>query len=128
VFGNFNDLAKKNQQLIRQLLESDAVPGDEDGYDAHLLGKLRGLYGSCMNEDELDNLGTEPLLKVTRLVRELFNGKTTVINANGEKEGNLTAALAYLHSIGWSFYEKVENSSKAIWYRGPCALRFRRRW
>jgi endothelin-converting enzyme len=105
VFGAFNDLAVKNQQLVRELLESDTVPsGADSAADAQLLAKLRGMYGSCMNEDELDRLSSEPLRKVARKIRELYGGKTAIVDGltgQNKTEGGLTAALAYLHTLGW---------------------------
>jgi endothelin-converting enzyme len=107
-FGSFNALAIKNQELIRQLLESDYVPDKEEdphGYDKAVLAKLRGLYGSCTAEDALNEKGDEPLLAVVRNLRNLFGGETTVIKSTttGKKNAtktNLTAALSYLHTRG----------------------------
>jgi endothelin-converting enzyme len=109
-FGTFNSLAIKNQQLIRGLLESDAVPNAADNYDAQLLGKLRGMYGSCMDEDKLDSAGTEPLLKVTRKLRELFHDHV-VFSSSEKASGGLTRALAYLHTMGQCFHRNRKSES-----------------
>lgn len=83
--------------------------GAEDPYDVLVLEKLRGLYGSCMDEDLLDARGQEPLLHVVRNIRKLFHGEGTIVDSqlrsgSGEdkdkfKKG-LTASLAYVHSRG----------------------------
>jgi endothelin-converting enzyme len=109
-FGTFNSLAIKNQQLIRGLLESDAVPSAADNYDAQLLGKLRGMYGSCMDEDKLDSAGTEPLLKVTRKLRELFHDHV-VFSSSEKASGGLTRALAYLHTMGQYSHRNKKSES-----------------
>ena len=69
-----------------------------------------------MNEDLLEARGPEPLLHVVQKVRDLYNGKTTVVDGGVEAEGwriplhhhedkekernGLTAAIAYLHTKG----------------------------
>jgi endothelin-converting enzyme len=109
----------KNKQVIQSILDPNTAPAShmrslatsqvsespaEDEYDEMLLGKLRGLYRSCMDEDYLDEVGAAPLLKVTDTIRKLFNGSTTIVDAsvdeNKEKDLNLTAAIVYLHSRG----------------------------
>ncbi|EIN07764.1 Metalloprotease [Punctularia strigosozonata HHB-11173 SS5] len=128
-FESFGELAVKNKQVIHAILEpaedtnslatSVSLPDvDEEAamlgspadkvYDTLLLKKLRWLYGSCMDEDYLDEVGAAPLLKVTDTVRKLFNGSTTIVDAASAEEGglgkeknlNLTAAIAFLHSKG----------------------------
>lgn len=73
-------------------------------YDELLLKKLRGLYQSCLKEDDLDTIGDAPLQDMVQKIRELFRGKTTVVDAQKtdvEKERErLTATVAYLHSRG----------------------------
>ncbi|KAH9951953.1 Metalloprotease [Amylocystis lapponica] len=107
-FGNFEALAQQNRRVLQEILSpSSSISSDVslDSYDAQLQKKLRGLYSSCMNEDLLNDLGTEPLAKVTRNVRSLFQGETTIVDdltarKRGEKNTNLTAAISYLHSRG----------------------------
>ena len=72
-------------------------------YDEVLLKKLRGLYQSCMDEDRLNELGDAPLKHMVQKIRELFRGKTTVVDALDaapEERARLTATVAYLHSRG----------------------------
>ncbi|KDQ60672.1 hypothetical protein JAAARDRAFT_708451 [Jaapia argillacea MUCL 33604] len=65
-----------------------------------------------MDEDRLDNIGEEPLLRIARTIRRLVRGESTDIGAKDEdvrgkkvdsekkKRDGLTAAVAYLHSRG----------------------------
>jgi endothelin-converting enzyme len=76
-------------------------------YDEQILDKLRGLYSSCMNEDHLNDLGDEPLVKFTGTLRKLLRGKTLrvdlddiVKDSDKVKQPGLTAALSFLHSRG----------------------------
>ncbi|RDX56605.1 Metalloprotease [Lentinus brumalis] len=112
-FGHFEEIALQNRRLLQQILSEDASSHfsaasalASDPYDEVLLKKLRGLYGSCMDEDHLDDLGEAPLRDMAKKIRELFRGKTTVVDAEStasEKERDrLTATVAYLHSRGVS--------------------------
>jgi endothelin-converting enzyme len=109
LFGQFRVLGQENQQIIRDILESDVIPSfasARPSYDEQILKKLRGLYSSCMNEDKLDQLGEEPLFKFVQTLRDLFRGESTEISVaedddeDEKKRKGLTAALAFLHSRG----------------------------
>jgi endothelin-converting enzyme len=111
-FGNFDLLSQQNRRLIQQILSQDSsslystagfVDNFEDPYDRMVLSKLRGLYSSCMNEDLLDARATDPLSRIIRDISRLFDGETTVISSQDEKERlkkGLTSAVAYLHTRG----------------------------
>lgn len=130
--GSFEVLSEQNRRLIQQILSPDSsslfdeamssvsletsdIAESNDKYDEELLKKLRGMYTSCMNEDLLNARGADPLIRVIKNVRKLFNGKPAVISSEGsqdtvgsldedkkkERDG-LTAAVAYLHSRGMS--------------------------
>ncbi|RPD66296.1 Metalloprotease [Lentinus tigrinus ALCF2SS1-7] len=112
-FGHFEEIALQNRRLLQQILSEDASSHFSaasalmsNPYDEMLLKKLRGMYDSCMDEDHLDDLGEAPLKDVTNKIRQLFRGKTTVVDAehsSSEKERDrLTATVAYLHSRGIS--------------------------
>ena len=68
-----------------------------------------------MNEDLLDARGPSPLLRAVKTVRDLFQGKTTIVDVfeddyvlvpnnddddSEKRRKGLTAAIAYLHSRG----------------------------
>ena len=118
-FGTFEALSQQNRRLIQQILSEDSSSvyasagldhDREDPYDTLLLTKLRGLYQSCMNEDLLDARGSDPLIRVVRNVRRLFNKNGTAIvpaheshdssTGRHQEPKGLTAAVAYLHSRG----------------------------
>ena len=111
-FGHFEEIAQQNKRLLQQILSEDSSSHFSSAssltasnpYDEQLLKKLRGLYDSCIDEDYLNEVGEEPLRRITDKIRELFHGKTTVVNglkSTSEKEKErLTATVAYLHSRG----------------------------
>lgn len=110
-YGNFDTLAIQNKRLLQQILSEDssshfaaASSLMADPYDELLLKKLRGLYQSCMDEDALNEIGEAPLKDVVKKIRELFRGKTTVVDAektdSEKRRERLTATVAYLHSRG----------------------------
>ena len=112
-FGSFNALAEENERVVRKILDSDISTVAESTLtvspaDEATLKKLRGLYGSCMNETVLNELGEEPMLHFVQTLRNLYNGETLEVTAREgqrplieESSGNgLTTALAFLHTRG----------------------------
>lgn len=106
-FGSFEALAQQNKQVIQHLLESESSTSSfTTSYDEQLLLKLRDFYSSCLNEDRLNAIGTEPLSHFVNTLRKLYTGNSTDITSNEEvpedhkKIHGLTAALAFLHSRG----------------------------
>ena len=98
--STFEALAQENKQVIQKILESKSSVGSVDD---EILLKLRNFYTSCMDERELDEIGTEPLLQVANTIRRLYKGDETDISSshgNSDKFKNLTAAVAFLHSKG----------------------------
>jgi putative endopeptidase len=56
-WGRFNELAERNRQLLRGILEEAAAnPGRSPVYQ-----KIGDYYGSCMDESGIEKLGTVPL-------------------------------------------------------------------
>jgi putative endopeptidase len=59
-WGNFNELAQHNQEILRKILDQEAAarakarPGSDDR-------KLGDFYTSCMNTKAIDAAGTKPL-------------------------------------------------------------------
>jgi predicted metalloendopeptidase len=89
-----SELDKKNRGVVKAILESNDVPLGSH-YDTQVIGKLRRLYASCMDEQKLDELASEPLLSFTTALRKLFDGKR-----NTPAHAELTEALSLLHSRG----------------------------
>lgn len=99
-YGNFNDLSVKNQQIIREILESDYVPSLDKSYDEQILHKLRGFYSSCMDEDLLNKAAHAPLIKFTDAIKGFFRNKKRGGDEVERKRKSLTAALAFVHARG----------------------------
>ncbi|KAJ6608579.1 hypothetical protein B0H10DRAFT_2166528 [Mycena sp. CBHHK59/15] len=105
-FGKFEALAQQNKRIIQHFLETpSATSSFSTSYDEQLLHKLRVFYSSCLNENRLDEIGTEPLIHFVNTLKNLFRGKGLEV-ASGPKRkddeilGGLTAAVAFLHSRG----------------------------
>lgn len=90
-------------EIIRKILEGSST-SDAVDYDAQLLTKLRDFYSSCLDEKNLDEIGSAPLVHLVNIVRELYNGSSTDISSqlklDDPKKDSLTAAVAFLHSRG----------------------------
>lgn len=134
VFGNFEALAQQNRRVLQDILTSDeyASPSLTTSYDEQLMKKLRGLYASCMDEDHLNKLGTDPLAEVTNKIRKLLYRETTIVDAEAVKVQEkhitgLTAAIAYLHSrgVGGLFSAEIEGdvgndpNFMTLWFSQP---------
>ncbi|EFI28400.1 endothelin-converting enzyme 1 [Coprinopsis cinerea okayama7 len=135
-FSNFEDLAQKNRQLIRQIIE--AKPSSvEDPHDRELLTMLHNHYSSCLNEDRLNKLGEKPLLHVVKTIKKLYREEDTDIRPNPPSDeddtkpefrfNGLTAATAFLHSrdIAALFSFDIEGdvavdpNYMALWFSQP---------
>ncbi len=56
-WGRFNELEERNQAVLRGILEDAEKNQNRSAIDQ----KIGGFYASCMNEPEIQQLGTEPL-------------------------------------------------------------------
>ena len=134
-FGHFEEIALQNRRLLQQILSEDASSHFSsvsalmsDPYDEILLKKVRGLYDSCMDEDHLNDLGEAPLKDMTKKIRELFRGKTTIVDAESsaseEERDRLTATVAYLHSRGKpnDIMSEMHSPHASFRYRRPVRL------
>ena len=105
-FGSFGLLFQENQQIVKDILDSDgpmSIVSLKESPDQQLLLKLRNLYSSCMDEDTLDQLGEGPLKDFVAHVKKLYRGEPTGVsddNDDDKERERLTAALAFLHSRG----------------------------
>ena len=125
--ANFGLLADENRQIIKGFLEGEVETDSESesSYDQETLKKLRGLYGSCMNEKELNKRGIKPLLKIVEEIQSLYrNGPERAAGDLMDRRG-LTAAVAFLHSNGidglFNFYFdgdiKENPDMMTLWFR-----------
>jgi len=114
-------MAENSQQILRHLLESP-YPIENQRVETHYLAKhkifdkLHDGYESCMNEAEIKELGSAPLLGVLRKIEELFPASRPhhdpysfpILESQGQKglsvqgENQLSKTMAYLSSIGVS--------------------------
>ncbi|KAJ7702313.1 Metalloprotease [Mycena rosella] len=106
-FGQFEALAQDNKRVIQHFLETpSATSSFTTSDDEQLLKKLRGFYSSCLNENRLDEVGTEPLIRFVKTLQQLFRGEKLEVTADASAKDEtlglkgLTAATAFLHSRG----------------------------
>ena len=128
--ANFGLLAEENRQIIKRFLEGNAETASESesSYDHETIKKLRGLYGSCMDEKELNKRGIKPLVEVVEEIQSLYrHGPERVAGDFMDRRGP-TAAVAFLHSrdIGglFNFYFdgdiKENPDMMTLWFRFVC--------
>jgi len=128
--ANFGLLAEENRQIIKRFLEGNvkSAMDSESSYDHQILKKLRGIYGSCMDEKKLDKRGIKPLLKVVEEIQTLYrHGPERVAGDLMDRRG-LTAAVTFLHSRGigalFNFYfdgdVKEKPDMMTLWLRFVC--------
>lgn len=117
--GSLEQIAVSNRRLLQQILSQDSSSifasaslqgnGEPNPYDEILLQKIRGLYDSCMDEELLNALGADPLIRFLRELRRRFKGEVfdpiapeslNAENDEAKEKLGLTAAVAYLHSRG----------------------------
>lgn len=133
--ANFGLLADENRQIIKRFLEGkvETASESESSHDHEILKKLRGLYGSCMDEKELNKRGIKPLLEIAEEIQTLYrHGPERVAGDLMDRRG-LTAAMAYLHSHGieafFNFYfdgdVKENPDMMTLWFRFVCHVRVR---
>lgn len=109
-FGSFNLLFQENQQIVKDILETNgsiSIASFKEDADRQLLTKLRNLYYSCMDEDTLDQLGEGPLKDFVGHVKKLYRGEsaeTTDAEDDDKRRKGLTTALAFLHSRGFKIH------------------------
>ncbi|KAJ7724074.1 hypothetical protein DFH07DRAFT_871903 [Mycena maculata] len=102
-FGQFEALSQENKRVIQHFLETpSATSSFTTSDDEQLLKKLRDFYSSCLNENKLDELGTEPLIHFVKTLQKLFRGEGLEVSAtqSEDKLSGLTPAMAFLHSRG----------------------------
>jgi putative endopeptidase len=83
-WGRFNELAERNQKIVREILEDSAQHLDRSPIDQ----KIGTFYGACMNESVIDKAGYSPIEPALERIQSL-SGKAA-----------LGAELARLHNQG----------------------------
>ncbi|KZT44083.1 zincin [Sistotremastrum suecicum HHB10207 ss-3] len=108
IYGRFNALAVENQRIAQSLLDVSSEVTESAGPDDVTRAKLANLYASCTNETQLNDLGSEGLLKLTRKVRNLWSATPEAPEEDTLRHAQLrekfTDAVADLHSIDISAF------------------------
>ena len=65
------------QRILKEILETPATT-DLDPFDSQSLTILQNHYRACLDENAMDHLGIAPLLDVVKVVKQLFNGSTSI--------------------------------------------------
>ncbi|KAF9938697.1 hypothetical protein BGZ67_010538 [Mortierella alpina] len=95
---------EQNRLVMRHILEPNSshpffIP-NSDPVALQNLQKLRDLYSSCMNEDQLKSLGRQPLLSVLQNIIDMFPVNDTVFPFLQSPRPNETKAEAGLNKTG----------------------------
>jgi endothelin-converting enzyme/putative endopeptidase len=86
-YGRFNELQDRNNEILKDILETAAKPG---GGSSPELQKIGDYYASCMAEPEIEAKGRAPLDADLRRV-DAIRAKT-----------DLPAVVGHMHSVGMS--------------------------
>ena len=73
-WGTFNVLYERNQQVLRDILQDAEAHQNRSATDQ----KIGGFYESCMNEEEIQKRGTEPLQSELERIRHVSNRQQLV--------------------------------------------------
>lgn len=96
-------MSDENQLLLKHILEAPA-PAQTSLFwtasspDREIFDKLHDSYSACMNEIQLQSVGSEPLLQLLLKLDEKYPAKRPTLS----KDTSLTEAIQYLMSIGAS--------------------------
>ncbi|KAI1321658.1 hypothetical protein EDD11_003138 [Mortierella claussenii] len=98
--GYFNLVKKENQEIIRGILspEVNNVQKGKDDASRRNLSKLQALYGSCMDEKKMTEVGVKPLADLVQKIITLFPATFSVLD-NGMASGSLKSNLQTLRGI-----------------------------
>lgn len=128
--NNFGLLGDENRQIIKRFLEGnvESAMDAKSADDRQILKQLRGLYGSCMDEKELNKRGIKPLLDVVEEIQSLYRHGPERSTGDLLDRRGLTAALTFLHSRGigslFNFYFdgdiKENPDMMTLWFRFVC--------
>ena len=111
-FGSFDELAQRNEEIARDILEAaaanPAATGDEK--------KLGDLYASCMDEETIEKAGLTTVAPLLAQIDAIHDTQS------------LTVELARLHAVGiralWIAGSTIDakNSARQLAYLGPSGL------
>ena len=110
-------MGENSQHVLRHTLESSTPTISltvDDGADKEIFDKIRDAYSACLDESELQKIGSGPLLDILLKIEELFPASRpgqignpfVVMNDQLPKgitskgENDLSVTMAYLMRIG----------------------------
>ncbi len=85
-WGAFNELAERNREILRKILEKDAA--DKSAPKGSNTQKLGDFYASCMNEKEVEAEGAKPLDSEFERINQIHD------------QASLQAEIARLQGMG----------------------------
>ncbi|KAF9387036.1 hypothetical protein CPB97_003033 [Podila verticillata] len=105
--GYFKLIQKQNNRIIHSILapktnRAIAVGGDQDSNaEESNLQKLRALFTSCMDEDQINKVGRQPVIDEVKKLLALFpirgsllSSSPAIASTTPDKDANRTTALA----------------------------------
>ena len=84
-WGTFNILGERNNQILREVLETASTAKARTGSDQQLIGDL---YSTCMDEDAIEKAGTSPIDPMLRQIAAM------------RSPADVRRQLAMLHNAG----------------------------
>jgi predicted metalloendopeptidase len=96
-WGRFNELADRNEQLLREILEDSAKHQDRSAIDQ----KIGGFYSACTNEAAIDKAGSTPIKPGIERIRAV------------KDKAGLASEVARLHSQGVTVFFRFGSSPDA---------------
>lgn len=106
----FTEIAERNRETLREILEAAAKGGGGDAKDA----KLGAYYGSCMDEAAIDKAGSAPLKPLLAEIAGVKDAKSLM-----EVAGKLhPLGVPVLFGAGWSPTSRTPISTSPTSARG----------
>jgi putative endopeptidase len=73
-WGRFNELEERNEKVLKEIAEDSAAHTNRSALDQ----KIGDFYGSCMEEGEIEALGTKPLEDELKRIKEVETTKELI--------------------------------------------------
>ncbi|KAF8938725.1 hypothetical protein BGZ47_008458 [Haplosporangium gracile] len=112
--GYFSIVADQNNRVIRSIVSPDSDPQLEAIDDKIAAGrnlqKLKDLYASCMDEEQIAKIGRQPVVDQLKTILDLF--PATAANTTLDRKA-LSMTLAHLNRIGLDSFSSFGVSTDA---------------
>ncbi|KAG0289671.1 hypothetical protein BGZ96_006828, partial [Linnemannia gamsii] len=99
--GYFRIVADQNNRIIRSIVSPESGPKleaiDDETAAGRNLQKLKDLYASCMDEEQIAKVGRQPVVDQLKFILDLFPASATDVTLDSKA---LSATLAHLNRIG----------------------------